>query len=120
MSKQANQAVFDAALKHIRKQGEPSMRNGKCAYRNDDGLGCAFSPSIERYHLELENLNSDEVIRRFDNRLYSWAKDVDPALASMVQRAHDNNYHHHDDFMARFEEYMRRIARAFGLNYSEV
>ena len=41
MHEYSEQQVFDYVVEHLYKQGKPSMSNGKCAYRGENGLKCA-------------------------------------------------------------------------------
>ncbi len=121
--KEANQAVFDAALKHIRAQGEPCLsskvdgrEHRQCMYRSPTGLQCAFGPCIENYDESIEGDSARDIIDDENYRLYPWARDVNSDLAATVQSAHDRASDS-PDFMAKFESSMRYIAETFGVTY---
>ena len=130
----SNQAVFDAAIKHIRKQRCRSVGdNGGCRYRGPDGTGCAFAPCIEKYDKKMENssacyffteVNEFDQPRPFSGErtrlkfLYDWARDADEHLCESVQCCHDDSPDE-EDFMPSFEMKMKKVAKEFELDYEE-
>jgi hypothetical protein len=120
----SNQAVFDAALKHIREQGKPSINEKGCLYLSSAGLQCAFAPCIAIYNPELEGKSAGQLLREYSPALYPWARDCVPELACQIQNAHDNlatRYRFmcmsNSDFLNDFELTMEGIAKTWKLKY---
>ena len=117
---ESNQAVFDTALNHIRKQGVKSYISDRyrCLYRTIGGLMCAFGPCIKDYDITIEGNTADEIVINHNYRLYDWAKNCDPSLACDIQACHDTVYTN-ECFLDKFEENMQRVAKDYNLVYSE-
>jgi hypothetical protein len=129
----SNQAVFDAALKHIRKQGKPSMDEaGDCYYRSPEGLQCAFAPCIAIYDGGMEAFPASYLLDKWNGCLHEWAQDCHPDLADEIQRAHDENgliklvnlwncpetvANINSPFVKNFEERMQSLAKYWDLKY---
>lgn len=117
------QALFDAALAHIRQQGQPSFdaEEATCAYRMPDGRGCAFAPAIADYNVALEGRRANYLLRDNPARIKPEFREVDKDFANAVQSAHDDAVlmHPDDEFMERFEGYMRSLAALYRLTYTE-
>ena len=117
-AKKATQRVFDEALKHIRKQGRPSVNQNGCAYRSSIGLGCAFAPAIRTYHKVMESQSARALLRHYALALHKWARRADPDICGQIQNAHDDSCNSRD-FMADFEAEMALIAKRYGLKYTK-
>lgn len=125
--RQSTQRVFDEALKHIRAQGQPSIRskdNGLrpvCMYRNPEGLGCAFAPAIKHYSIKLDRGHSArDLLREHASSLHDWAKKANALACCFIQAAHDNaaTLHYAAEFMPAFERRMRQVAKDWTLDYA--
>ena len=100
-----NQIVFDEALKHIRKQGKPSIIKGSlisCRYKNPEGLGCAFAPCIEKYDKKLEGRRASHLVIFNQSHLYEWARNCDHMVVDHIQRAHDRAAKQEENFLELF------------------
>lgn len=119
-TKEANQRVFDAALGHIRQQGEQCYDEDQhdCAYRRD-GQMCAFGPCIEKYNERMEGYGAKDLYNRGSKEnLYEWARDCDPKLASKIQFCHDIWLDKMDiSFIDFFENGMLELAKEYNLEY---
>lgn len=58
------QALFDAAWKHIVKQG------CSCAYRGAENTRCAFAPTIQHYHPSMAGNDADILLTYWGHKLY--------------------------------------------------
>lgn len=122
-TQESNQAVFDAALTHIRKQKVKSVSEGYgyCVYRqtrtNDVDLMCAFGPCIKEYDDNLEGHSASVLLDEYSDRLHDFAKNCDPVLADEVQYCHDGASDT-DTFLEEFEKNMKEFADGYGLVYT--
>jgi len=123
MSSSSNQAVFDAAWRHIHKQGKPAVdMDGACMYLEQNKFTgspsprCAFGPCILVYDPSMESKAARELLSGYRGNLHSWARDCDPNLADLIQSAHDlNAARQGGTFMRYFEEKMHVIAGLYDL-----
>lgn len=109
------QYLFNKSYIHIVKQGRSSVLGPVCAYKSDDGCGCAAAPFIINYKPMMENL-------RWKNLATQYPKDLDPIAVEQtefvteLQAAHDNHaWAHKDEFIPKYKDEMRRIADYYGL-----
>ena len=127
--RKASQDVFDAALKHIRNQrcqsghlyydAETDREILSCDYKNQNGLMCAFAPTIKHYRMELESLPADRLLYEYETCLHDWAKKCDYRVAVKIQQCHDCwSEDEGTSFMEYFESNMEKTARLCGLNYT--
>lgn len=134
----SNQAVFDAALTHIRKQRCQSLNgDAACMYRGDNDTSCAFAPCIEKYDKKMENSSALYffcLVDEFDQPasltgkplrlklLFDWARDATEELCEDVQDCHDRLLYVRGEsmeFMASFELKMSGVAEKWDLNYEK-
>lgn len=115
--KQELQDLFNRSVKHIRKQGKPSVtRLGtSCLYRAPDGRGCAAAPFITAYDRRMEGTLFAGLTRTFP-------KNLDPAAVKYagfvreLQGCHDRpSAEPHDIFLRRFERAVDILADLNGL-----
>ena len=116
------QKLFDASLKHIRKQGIQSSdpdTAGTCMYHMDNGLKCAFAPAIQLYDTDLEGNSAVDLLEEYPNALYQEYRNIDKSFAIDIQVAHDDwDRDSHLDFISHFEAMMEEVAVSHGLEYS--
>lgn len=95
----ATQAVLDAAWDHVHKQGKPGgdieiTKLGNkiftCKYSHPSGTKCAFAPATEHYSAELESNCASDLLIRYTDHLYPWARECDVDAADAIQRCHDD------------------------------
>ncbi len=109
------QALFDISLNHIRAQGEPSMDEQGCVFRNAEGLGCAAAPFITNYEPEVEEISiygGCDVEKYFDPLAVKHSE-----LVAMLQLAHDGVCEH-IDFLGAYEYQMEKLAKKHSLSYT--
>lgn len=116
------QKLFDASLKHIRKQGAQSSAPGvagTCVYRTSEGLSCGFAPAIEKYDTDLEGSSALDLLDCYPEALYPEYRKLDRQFAIDIQMAHDDWEETMSiNFLPFFEERMRFVALQHGLEYS--
>ncbi len=120
---QANQRLFDEALKHIRAQRKQALQGdiavGMCVYRSADGLKCAFGPAIRDYNVDMEGSSASEIIHDWPDSLHEWAQPASGYLADRIQGAHDSQRGFTGDrFVHMFEQGMKTIAEDYNLTYT--
>ena len=117
----ANQRLLNEASAHINAQGCKSGSTDSCEYEHrfadHPTLHCAFWPAIETYRADMEDSAASDLISCWNDCLFTWASDLDPAFADELQAAHDNA---HDDegnehFIREFNSALQSIARNHGL-----
>lgn len=120
--KQKLQDLFNRSVKHIRKQGKPSvnLRFGAaatCTYRAPDGCGCAAAPFITDYVPSMEGtlFCGLAIIKQYADKL-------DPVAVKHcgfvreLQMCHDRpSAEPHHIFRGRFERNVAGVAARHGL-----
>ncbi len=113
------QKAFDTMLDHLRKQGEPSVRNGWCVYRDDAGNKCAVGALIpdEVYTPEIEYLLLVDIVQKFygNTAVYDFLQEAQLTL-------HDRAYYllqtEGEPFLATLEQEAREFAFKYNLDYT--
>lgn len=106
------QEVFDAVVKHARKQKKRSVKLAdnqiQCMYRSDDGYKCFAGIFIDDndYKPELEGHTVLELQYYFEKKVNSIIQ------LRQIQAIHDQNY------PDEWEELFREHARIYRLEYS--
>lgn len=117
-----HQQIFSTTLKHLRKQGKPSMRvrkSDECAYRGKDGAMCALGVHIldQFYHSKLESagMRAKGVLSALTLSGVDATDTKTCNLLHALQRAHDVSLAVHGTMS--WENRMAAIAGDFGLKY---
>ena len=112
------QEVFDRALSHLRKQGEPAIfvdEMPRCRYRTPEGLKCAIGALIsdENYYLDLEGwpASAKRVYELFEGT----QQDAE-FYADIQAELHDDIYRYLD-FPGRLEIAAESFANRYKLEY---
>ena len=119
--KKIQQRALDKAYKHIIKQGAPSRAAlGRCRYRNENGLGCAFAPMIKEYSPTLEGRAAGNVVEYYSRNLFKWARDLNISFAFDLQRCHDRvAVANPENFIRDFKVEIAKLAEKYGLEMPE-
>lgn len=86
------QEAFEYSVKHLAKQGGPSLKSGGCLYRGPDNRQCAIGWLIpdNLYEAEFEDLDLDEIQTRLeDSKIF---EGLTLGFLSDLQAAHDRFY----------------------------
>lgn len=122
----SKQEVFDYVARFLIKQGEPSLVNGGCVYRQETGnkkkvLRCAVGCVIPKkvYTKKMEGQNITSLLRGFSSVLPpELAKYED--LFSSLQSAHDNaaldTDYNPSKFLDKIKLNLRDVAASHKLN----
>lgn len=102
------QEVFDMSARHVLANGRPSMDGDNCVYY---GIGCAAAVFIR------EDSRTLPMKTATWNRVVSdgLAPDHNKQLIRELQYAHDSS-HDSTKFVESFTDYLRWIARDYGLS----
>lgn len=113
------QETLDFVCSNLIKQGKPSMRKGRCAYRGDNGTKCAagFCIPDDRYLLEMDidaiAPDAYGVMKQFGKDVFG---DHDLSFLCRLQDLHDCAALVPYTFLSFFKENARRLATEFGLS----
>jgi hypothetical protein len=85
------QDLLNISVKHVRRQGHPSMKGGTCAYRGDGGLQCAAAPFITNYSPDMDdkNLNFRALLEKFPGAVLPESEREAEFVRHVLQAAHD-------------------------------
>ena len=89
-NKQVLQALFDASVGHILKQGKPSytLETRACRYRNADGTSCGAAPFIMTYDPNMEYKGWHTLAERWPNHITQESQ-VHADFVCRLQGCHD-------------------------------
>ena len=113
------QKAFDQMINHLRKQGEPSVRNGWCVYRDDVGNKCAVGALIPDavYTPEIEDMKLVDIVKKFcgTHATYDFLRD---SQRMVHDRAQTMLVRDGIPFLQTLEEAAEGFARFYGLTYT--
>lgn len=124
LRKASKQRIYEFALRHVRKQGQPGYENGSCLYRTDCGLMCAVGAMLT--DAQVANIPGPlEGVTHADNAEFFSVLAGTPEklkLLKSLQYAHDKAAADAPafggfGFMERFEINMENVATRMGLKY---
>lgn len=121
------QQIFDQGLAHIRKQGGPCLKQGKCAYRDGKGNACIVGGLIADVDYvdwwdENDGLTVLALSRSKSGDAALRKAGIDPSRSGVrtllidMQDAHDIDPC--EEYMPLFEMVMARVAKKHGLTYT--
>lgn len=121
LRKASKQRIYEFALRHVRKQGQPGYENGSCLYRTDCGLMCAVGAMLTDAQVAKIPRPGASVSYE-DNADFFRDLTGSPGkldLLEGLQITHDvaANTSCASDFMQCFESDMESLATRIGLNY---
>jgi len=106
------QGVFNAVVRHLRKQGARSFDStkGQCMYRGPGGLKCAIGPFLPNYNPRMEGKGLRGLFADFPNETAAFSDHE--YLWMQLQSAHDSSE------PESWEPQFKAIAGRFNLVYT--
>lgn len=123
----SKQAVFDYVRKKVNEQGNPSVDNGNCVYRGENGCKCAAGHLVtDKDMAKVPHANGNGIFtlaRFLDIPNYDTPNEGKLYFISSLQSAHDTaaydirtgSYRYGEKFLKEFNNIMNGVANDYNL-----